>query len=74
MYTVQCTCVDLIIIIIILLILISRKVALKKEEKKTVQINILSLPYDPRLPHISNNLYCFCNFMTRNIEEKLNMV
>ena len=57
-----------------LLILIDRIEALKKVVKKTVQRNILSLPYDPRLPHISNNLYCFCNVMTRNIEEKLNMV
>ena len=46
--------------------LIDRKVALKKVEKKTVKRNILSLPYDPRLPHVSNILYRFWNVMTRN--------
>ena len=38
---------------------IDRKIALKKVEKKTVQRSILSLPYDPHLPNVSNILYRF---------------
>ena len=46
--------------------LIDRKTALKQVEKKIVKRNILSLPYDPRLPNISNILYRFWNVMTKN--------
>ena len=38
----------------------------KKVEKKTVQRSILSFPYDPRLPNVSNILYRFWPVMTRN--------
>ena len=34
--------------------------------KKTVHRSILSLPYDPRLPNVSNILYRFWPVMTRN--------
>ena len=45
---------------------IERKDALKRTEKKSVQRIALSLPYDPRLPNISNILYRFWTVMTKN--------
>ena len=46
---------------------IDRNVALKKvEQKPIVKRVVLSLPYDPRLPHVSNILYRFWNVMTKN--------
>ena len=45
---------------------IERKDALKRTEKKDVQRIVLSLPYDPRLPKISNILYRFWTVMIKN--------
>lgn len=45
---------------------IDRSTALKKVEKKIVNRPILSLQYDPRLPHISNILFKFWKVMTQN--------
>ena len=46
--------------------LIDRLIALRKVDKKIVNRPILSLQYDPRLPHISNVLFKFWKVMTQN--------
>ena len=45
---------------------IERKNALQRTEKEVVKRIALTLPYDPRLPNISNILYRFWNVMTKN--------
>ena len=45
---------------------IERKQALRKVEKKIVNRPVLSLQFDPRLPHISNILYRFWKIMCQN--------
>ena len=45
---------------------IDRMQALKKVEKKIVNRPVLSLQFDPRLPHVSNILYRFWKVMCQN--------
>lgn len=49
---------------------INRTTALKKVQKKIVNRPILSLQYDPRLPHISNILFRFWKVMIQNPQMK----
>ena len=57
---------DIKIIILLKHSVIDRMQALKKVEKEIVNRPVLSLQFDPRLPHVSNILYRFWKVMCQN--------